>query len=72
MIDTLPKNNKIYQFLKEKLPNSFIYVNGKIENKKIIGNNFIHSLSDTKNNKIKKINYPFHVSDVYVFTSINN
>jgi hypothetical protein len=72
MIGSLSNNNKLYKFLVEEIPNSFIYINSKIKNDIVVGENFIHSLSDCKKSFIKKPDYPFHIAGVYVFCTLNN
>src|SRR5579862_6244750 len=46
MIKSLSLDSLLYNFIEEELPNSFIYVNGKIENNRIIGSDFIYLLSE--------------------------
>jgi hypothetical protein len=72
MIGSLPQINQLHKFLEEEVPNSFIYVNAKIENDIVIGNNYIHSFSDGQKNNIKKPIYPFHIAGVYVFSTLTN
>jgi hypothetical protein len=72
MIRSLPLDNQIYKFLNEEIPNSFIFTNGKIENNLVIGENFIHSLSNSEKIIIKKPNFPFHIAGVYVFSTLKN